>query len=102
LVYWQLRTPVSRGLRAGAHHLVADEPATGGGGDVGPSPFGLLLSGLAACTAMTLRHDGHDGTGRDEPAPEFAANVGDVGPLVVRLVSSRLGGDVRASLLPPR
>jgi putative redox protein len=42
-------------LRAGSHHLVADEPAKGGGGDAGPSPFGLLLSGLAACTAMTLR-----------------------------------------------
>jgi putative redox protein len=42
-------------LRAGAHQLVADEPAAGGGGDAGPSPFALLLSGLAACTAMTLR-----------------------------------------------
>ena len=42
-------------LRAGAHHLVADEPAENGGGDTGPSPFDLLLSGLAACTAITLR-----------------------------------------------
>jgi putative redox protein len=42
-------------VRAGAHHLIADEPVIGGGGDAGPSPFGLLLSGLAACTAMTLR-----------------------------------------------
>ncbi|MEA3020955.1 MAG: putative redox protein [Actinomycetota bacterium] len=42
-------------LEVGAHQLVADEPAGGGGGDLGPSPFGLLLSGLAACTAMTLR-----------------------------------------------
>jgi putative redox protein len=42
-------------LRAGPHRLVADEPAAGGGGDAGPSPFGLLLGGLAACTAMTLR-----------------------------------------------
>jgi putative redox protein len=25
------------------------------GGDAGPTPFGLLLCGLAACTAMTLR-----------------------------------------------
>ena len=42
-------------LHTGSHDLVADEPAAGGGGDAGPSPFGLVLSGLAACTAMTLR-----------------------------------------------
>jgi putative redox protein len=42
-------------LRAGTHQLVADEPAANGGGDLGPSPFGLVLSGLAACTTMTLR-----------------------------------------------
>jgi putative redox protein len=42
-------------LRAGRHELVADEPAAAGGGDLGPTPFGFLLSGLAACTAMTLR-----------------------------------------------
>ena len=42
-------------LRAGAHLLAGDEPTSNGGEDAGPSPFGLLLSGLAACTAMTLR-----------------------------------------------
>jgi putative redox protein len=42
-------------VRAGAHRLVADEPTSVGGGDVGPSPFGLLLGALAACTATTLR-----------------------------------------------
>jgi putative redox protein len=42
-------------VRTGAHQLVADEPAAGGGGDLGSSPFGLLLAGLVACTAMTLR-----------------------------------------------
>jgi putative redox protein len=42
-------------LRAGAHELLADEPAAAGGGDIGPTPFGLVMSGLAACTAMTLR-----------------------------------------------
>ena len=42
-------------VKVGAHHLTADEPAAAGGGDFGPSPFGLLLSGLAACTATTLR-----------------------------------------------
>jgi putative redox protein len=42
-------------IRAGQHQLVADEPTALGGGDTGSSPFGLLLSGLAACTAITLR-----------------------------------------------
>jgi putative redox protein len=51
-------------LASGQHHLLADEPVTAGGGDVGPTPLGLLASSLAACTAMTLRmyaaHKGWD------------------------------------------
>ena len=42
-------------LRAGRHVLAADEPADHGRADTGPSPFGLLLSGLGACTTITLR-----------------------------------------------
>jgi putative redox protein len=42
-------------LQAGWHALDADEPAENGGADTGPAPFGLLLSGLGACTAITLR-----------------------------------------------
>jgi len=38
----------------GAHTLTVDEPAPEGA-DAGPSPFGLLLSSLGACTAITLR-----------------------------------------------
>jgi putative redox protein len=40
---------------AGGHPLVADEGPELGGQDAGSSPFDLVLSGLAACTLITLR-----------------------------------------------
>ena len=39
----------------GHHRLVADEGPGLGGKDVGPGPYELLTSALAACTAITLR-----------------------------------------------
>jgi putative redox protein len=35
--------------------LVADEPLGAGGQNAGPGPYNLLLAGLGACTAITLR-----------------------------------------------
>lgn len=47
--------PYQQAVAAGPHRLVADEPASVGGKDSGPTPYDLLLAALGACTAMTMR-----------------------------------------------
>ena len=42
-------------VQAGQHALIADEPVSVGGADAGPAPFDFIMSGLGACTSMTLR-----------------------------------------------
>lgn len=45
----------AQNVYAGRHLLRADEPASAGGADSGPTPYDLLLAALGACTAMTVR-----------------------------------------------
>jgi putative redox protein len=47
--------PYGQEIAVGRHLLPADEPTWLGGDDAGPSPYGLLLAALGACTSMTLR-----------------------------------------------
>ncbi|MEK6193866.1 MAG: bifunctional alpha/beta hydrolase/OsmC family protein [Deltaproteobacteria bacterium] len=42
-------------MAAGPHSLIADEPKNVGGTNSGPTPYGYLVAGLGACTAMTIR-----------------------------------------------
>ncbi|MGA7488713.1 MAG: bifunctional alpha/beta hydrolase/OsmC family protein [Xanthobacteraceae bacterium] len=42
-------------VTVGRHRFLADEPRDVGGLDSGPGPYDLVLAGLGACTAMTLR-----------------------------------------------
>ena len=41
-------------VEAGTHKFIADEPASAGGTDQGPTPYDYIAAALGACTSMTL------------------------------------------------
>ncbi|UCC70960.1 MAG: alpha/beta fold hydrolase [Gemmatimonadota bacterium] len=49
------RTRYHTEILTGGHSLAADEPESAGGTDSGPTPWGLLMAALGACTSITLR-----------------------------------------------
>jgi len=89
-------------VRCGRHELLCDERPARGGADAGPMPFEYLLSGLGACTSITLRmYAKRKGWEIGSVAVSLALCRGENGDRVERRVSlsAPLTGEQQAKLL---
>ena len=55
LVKSRVGTRFTQDIYTKDHHIIADEPVSMKGDNLGLNPYELLLAGLGACTSMTLR-----------------------------------------------
>ena len=77
----------------GTHLWHADEPASLGGGDLAPTPVSLLLSGLGACTSITLKmYAQRKGWPLDDVHVTLSLETGDEGTKINRTIV--LNGDL--------